>query len=237
MFRMKKFLFGGLALLLLVGFLLGCGSAPTPSTPPMVRVQIELNDVVCNGKQAVWVWQQDIFYMMTTFSASGPTASSAAITQSHISDPITMDNHQKDAIPPGPLVVFDAVLPQSGIIRGGFTAYNGGIANYSFAQLIGLGNSVAETVGDKLLKQAIDSENLAAIAGAAILDLAIHAFATLFDTSNNPTLLGKQDENISANGSSVDHESLSFVQNDGPGNTWNYQIDYTILRTIMSGTA
>ncbi len=233
--HVKKSLFGGLALLLLTGLLLGCG--PTPAAPQMVRVQIELNDVVCNGKQAVWFWQQDIFYMMTTFSASGRTAKSAVITQSHVSEPITMDNNQEDAIPPGPLAVFDAVLPSNGVIRGGFTAYNEGIANDAFGQLVDSGDSVAETVGDDLLEQAIDSEDLPGIAGAAILDMAIQAFAQLFDTSNNPTQLGEQDENIPVNGPSVDSGSLSFVQNNGPGSTWNYQINYTILRTYVSGPA
>ncbi len=71
MFKAQRIILGGLAVLLLSGFLVGCDllsqqpilksaptSKPTPIPPPkptptpipMVRVTIQLDDVNCNGK-------------------------------------------------------------------------------------------------------------------------------------------------------------------------------------------
>jgi hypothetical protein len=244
MLKAQRTIWERLILLLLIGLLVGCGTPqkPTPTataTPiptPMVRVTIQLNDVYCNGTQAVWGWQQDTFYMLTTFSASGPTPTSAVVTQSQLSDPVSIGNNQDRAISPGPLVVFNALLPLDGTIRGGFTGFNRGIADDQIAQFASWGFSIAKKVGDQLYNESVESEDLPMEGGATILSLGAQAFLALLGPSDNPTQLGKQAIEISSNGPQVDPETLSFVQTNGPGNTWNYLIHYTITRTFTSNT-
>jgi hypothetical protein len=200
----------------------------------MVRVTIELDDVECNGKQSVFWWQYDKFYMLTTFSASGANPSSTAVTQSQLSNPVTIGNHQDLAIPPGPLVVFDALLPLDGTIRGGFTAYNGGIADDDIAQFVSWAGAIAAQVAQQLVQDSVDSGDLPMVAGATILYWGTQAFLALLAPSDNPTELGNQPIEITANGPQTQPETLSFIQNSGPGHTWNYLIHYTITRTFTS---
>ncbi len=235
--KMRRVLWEAAALFLLPGLLIGCGAVtPPPTSPSMVRVVIQLDDVFCNGKQSVWPWQRDKFYMLTTFSASGPMPTSAVVTQSGLSTPIAIGNSQDLAIPPEPLVVFNALLPLDGTLRGGFTAFNGGISDDQVAQFATWVFTIAKQVGDQLKNDAIDSENLPLEEGATILSLGSQAFLALLGESNNPTQLGKQAIEITANGSQIDQETLSFVQNSGPGSTWNYVIHYTITRTFTGSS-
>ncbi|HEY1353946.1 MAG TPA: hypothetical protein VGF67_30410 [Ktedonobacteraceae bacterium] len=199
----------------------------------MVKVVIQIDDVECNGKQAVYPWQRDKFYMVTTFSASGPTASSAVVTQSQISHPVDINNNQDLALSDGPLVVFDAQVPLDGTIRGGFTAFNGGVAIDEIAQFASWVFTITKNVAGQLQDDAVDSANLPLETGARILSLGSQAFLALLAPSDNPIQLGHLPIEITANGKGVDPETLTFIQNSGPGSTWNYLIHYTIIRTFL----
>jgi hypothetical protein len=238
-----------LTLFLLVGSLAGCSTTPgdtrtpaltsartvasTPTPRLMVRVVIQIDDVQCNGKQSVFWWQFDKFYMVTTFSASGPTPRSAVVTQSQISQPVQIKNNQDLALSDGSLVVLDALVPLDGTIRGGFIAFNGGVATDEIAQFASWVFTITKNVANQLQNDSVDSANLYLETGARILSLGSQAFLALLAPSDNPTRLGYQPIEITANGKETDPETLTFIQKNGPGSTWNYLIHYTIIRTFL----
>lgn len=212
---------------------------PTPIPIPMVRVTIQLVDVLCGAKQNAFGFH-DQFYMLGTFVAPGAEAKDPLHTQSQLFQPLDITNGQDLQVPQSPLIIFDGLIPKQGSIKGGFLAYNDS-KGLAWSNINAWVASIAQIVGDELLKKSFDTDSLPTIAAAAILDLAAHAWYGLADIdSSSANKLGEQDLVIRADGLSSEDEVLNFSNPGGLGGfgSWNYTVRYHITRTpITNATA
>ncbi len=213
-------------------------SSQTTTSVPMVKITIQLIDVVCNTKAGALLFH-DHFYMMTTFAGSVQNAKARANTQSQLFDPLDITSGQDLPVPHSPLTVFSAVVPQHGIVKGGFTAYNDTMG-LDWGNIVSWIADIAQTVGDGLIDKGIESGNLEAVGAGVIIDLAVKAwYATADIDSGNANQLGQQDKDVSADGPASETDVLHFTNSGGLFGigSWDYAVKYQITRTsVTTGT-
>lgn len=224
--------------MLFMVIMVGCGtvSSAAGGGTPMVRITVQLVDVVCNHKQNAF-WYHDQFYMMTTFAAPRSDPKAHVNTQAQLSLPRDITSGQDLALPQSHLLVFDGMVPPQGSIRGGFTAYNDkqGLTWNEIDRWVA---TIARSVGNKLLEKSLESGNIQTIAALAVLDLGVNAWYVLAKLNkDNSHQLGEQDNVIPASGPPSEDEVLHFYNSGFLGgiNGWDYTVHYHITRTLVTG--
>lgn len=205
-------------------------------SPPMVRITINLIDVFCNTKEGALLFH-DHFYMMTTFAGSVQNPKAHVNTKSQLFTPLDITSGEDLPVPHSPLAAFSALVPQHGIVRGGFTAYNDTLG-LDWGSIESWIADIAKTVGDGLITDGVLSADLGEIAVGLVLDLAVKAWYSTADIdSGNANQLGKQNLDVSADGPASESDVLHFSQDGGLlGASWNYTVKYQITRTpVTSG--
>jgi hypothetical protein len=203
---------------------------PTPTPIPTTRVTIRVDSVFCNGKVAVFGWQSDLFYLQTAFTASSPNPKDPVVVKSLLSTPTAMSDGKELAIEPEPFIALDAIVPLNSTIRGGLLAYSDGVQANQIAQFASWGFTITKQLGDNLQQEGYSSGNEDDIEDGAVMSMASQFFVSLLGSSNGQTQLGKQEIEITAAGPLEDPRTLDFKQDEGPGKTWDYVINYTVLR-------
>lgn len=229
-------------LFLLLVVLAGCGTpsvaqstTPTSQSVPMVRVTVQLVDVVCDHKQNAFGYH-DSFYMMTAFAAPQANPQARPVTQAQLSLPLDITSGQDLELPQSHLLVFDGLVPLHGSARGGFTAYNDkhGLTWNSIDLWVA---KIAKSVGDKLFEDSIDSAELGAIAAFAIIDIGVNVWYALAGlTKDNSNQLGKLNLDIPASGPPSEDGVLHFYNAGGwfGVNGWDYTVKYHVTRTPVT---
>jgi len=181
----------------------------------MVRMKIELIDVVCGNTEDVT--GADHFYLVGALA--GGTVVKPILTK-----PIKINDKQRKTFPAGESVLFEGDVPQGQSVKGGIKAYDqdasGDWAQYGSA-VTGISSAVSTVLRLTGLATTAGSILAAATQGIGIL-------ASL----DKDDLLGSTELEISPTGPAFEERSWPMKKTGGIGwSTWDYTVRYRISRS------
>ena len=182
----------------------------------MVRMKIELIDVVCRDTEDVT--GADEFYLLGALA--GGTVVKPILTK-----PISINDNQRKTFPAGESVLFEGDVPQGQSVKGGIKAYDED-AGKDWAQY---GSTVTAISGAVSTALATFGGPQGATAGA-VLSAATKGVGILASLDKDD-LLGSTELEISATGPAFEERSWLMKEGGLGWSTWDYTVRYRIARS------
>jgi hypothetical protein len=180
----------------------------------MVRMKIELIDVVCRDTEDVM--GADEFYLVGALAGGG-------VVKPILTKPVDIKKKERKTFPAGESVLFEGDVPQGQSVKGGIKAYDED-ASRDWAQYGSTVNGISGAVSTVLTITGVG------ITAAAILSAATKGVGILASLDQDD-LLGSTELEISATGPAFEERSFLMKEGGIGWSTWDYTVRYRIQRS------